>query len=224
MCLKNTGDIMSSMKNLIMIFIFACLLSALSGCSTTVLKMSYSPAYTEKRALVESTINTDKQVSILLLRFKDKRGQISDPMLIYKRVSLEGQPLSEYLHNALLKDLKLLGFNVAQDNDKKLDIKEIESGKKTVGNSIRFVLAVEVNKSIPDYESNFWSVQPYSTFDFQIVIWDNIKAKIVYNKRLFKKIMGAKTSSITFKDMVTRLLNEDLTVINIEIAEILTGL
>lgn len=224
MYLKNTEKVMFLMRKLILILGFFGLLSILGGCSSISLKMSYSPTYTEKRALVESTITSKKPITVLLLKFKDKRNDISDPFLIYKRVSLEDKSLSEYLYASLLNDIEMMGFDVAQVSNIKLDIKEIESGNETIDDAIQFVLAVDINQCIPDYNSGFSAIQPYSTFDFYITIWDNRKSKIVYNKRLFREIMGVETSAATFKDMVIKLLNEDLTVINVDIAEILTGL
>jgi len=220
---SHTGNRLSSMgklRSILLVYIF--LIIALGGCSTVV-KMSYSPAYIEKRSLVESDISNGKPISVLLLPFKDKREQNEDPFLIYKGISLEKQTLSEYLYHALFKDLKMIGFNVLQGSDKDLSFKEVEFGKKSVNDNIKFVLSVEVHECIPDYEMNFVTVQPYSTFNFHVMIWDNTKSKMVYNERIFKKIMGVETASSSFKNMVNTLLNEDLTIVNVDIAEILAS-
>lgn len=224
---KSSDIMIEKLKNLLLTFIFMSLLSTIGGCASTTLKAPYSPAYTEQRALVESTIKSIKPKPILILYFKDKREEISDPKLIYKRVSLESQSLSEYLSNALLKDLNLIGLNATLGNNKKLGIKGIETGKYIVDDKIKLVLNIDVNKCTSGFDtrSGFWmgTVIPYSTFDFQITVWDTDKSKIVYSKRLVKQIIGVETTAATFESMVTKLINEDLTVVNVEIAEILAG-
>lgn len=203
----------------ISILVCTCSIIITSGCSTAI-KMSYSPAYIEKITVVKSNISRVEPTSILLLPFKDKR-RIRNPSLIYKRISLDNQTLSNYLSDALYTDLKLIGFSVTQNNDKELSIEDIEMGKKAIDDNIKLVLAVEINKCIPDYEMNFTTVQLYSIFDFKITIWDNSLSTVVYSKQISKKIMGVESAAGVYVSMVDRLLNEDLTIINVDIAEIL---
>jgi len=216
MNLKNNSLILGRSVS---ILLCTCSVIITSGCSTAI-KMSYSPAYIEKITVVKSNISKVEATSILLLPFKDKR-RIKNPSLIYKRISLDNQTLSDYLSDALYNDLKLIGFSVTQNNDKELNFEDIEVRKKAIDDNVRFVLAVEINKCIPDYEMNFTTVQAYSMFDFKILIWDNSLSKVVYDSQLFKKIMGVETAASTFVGMVDKLLNEDLTVVNVDIAEIL---
>jgi len=201
-----------------------CLIFVLGGCVPAV-KKPYSPAFTEKRALVESSINDNEQISVLLLPLNDKR-EINDPFYVYKGIKIEKETLSEYLYDALHKDLNMIGFNATQSRDKEISFKEVELGQQSVKEDIEFVVFIEVYKCVPERRGNpFLGTDKYSIFDFHVMIWDNTKLKTVYSERLYREILGAETGDVGFYPiMVNRLLNEHLTIVNVDIAEILANL
>ncbi len=207
------------MKNTILIFFMLMTMVIITGCSTT-LNMSYDPAYIAKRNTITSNVKFDKYKSILILPYKDNRAGNKDPYKIYKNVKLGDKTLSEYLSTAIIKDLKIMGFNVVGTDDK-IEFSDVKDLKDSINPNINLVLYVEVNECIPDYIMNWITVEPYSIFDLNITIWDNMQKAVVYDERLSKKIMGAETSSATFEHMVNILLNDDLSIINVDIAELL---
>lgn len=207
------------LRQFTLVFVCLALIILSTACSTTI-HMSYAPAYIEKTAAVKSKIKYVQSRSVLLMPFIDNR-KIDDPSLIYERISLDNQSLSDYLYNALYKDLKMIGFNVVQKNDGALSYKGGESEENSPEDKVNLILSVEINKCIPSHITNFTSVQTYSSFDFRIVIWDNDLSKEIFNSQVSKKITSIETKSSTYLHMVDKLLNEDLSNINADIAEIL---
>jgi len=224
MNLTYLGNSLLSMKRLILLCVYIILIGTLSGCASVLIKDPYSPAYIEKRAVVESNVKASKSKSVFILPFIDKRKDTDDPYHIYKSVKLDGQTLSKYLHSALTKDFELMGLRVIQGGGKNQSFKEIESGNNTVKDDIHFVLEVVIHECATDYKMNWSTIEPYSTIDFHVKIWDRTKLKTVFDKRLNKRVNGTVTGSATFESMAKKLLNEDLTVMNVDIAEILVGL
>ena len=227
MILKYSKNSFVSIKYLLSTFFFICMIIILFGCTSS-MKISYTPIYTEKRAMLEDKIN--KQKTILVLPYNDNRGSSIDPYLVCNtgfRVKLVDQTLSEYLFNALSKDLKLIGFNVIESSKNEYNFKDFKSKKIILEDHIDLVLAVDINKLIVEVPVGFAS-QPVNIYDFNLIVFDNKKKEVIYNDNFHREILGEKItiqSSIekptTPEYFILRLLNDDLSIINIEIAEIL---
>lgn len=198
------------------------LIFTLDGCRNRI-TAPYIPAYTEKRSIVESKIKNNIPLPILILPFVDNRG-INNPYDLYRMTTLVNKTVVEYLHDALYTDLKMMGFDVIKGTDSKLTLSDIESGGVIINDSYNLVLSVKVNKYTSGVKERIFIITPYSKLDYSIEIFDNTKSEIIYRQEINKKIMGEENQAYHPIMRINNLLNEDLSIMNINIAEILADI
>ncbi len=199
---------------------------SLSGCATKYINPSYVPVYVEKTAVVEDKAERTEKISVLVMPFRDSR-KIKDPSLVFKqaynRIRFKDLSLMSYLTTALLSDLESLGVQ-AQQGGEGLDIQAVAASDAVIGSDIDFILAVDVRTCTTAYKQTLFTNQPYSQFDFDVVVWDVKNSKNAHSGRLTRQLMGEVKSTMVWDEMVRILLNNDLSVINADIAEILVDL
>ena len=214
----------------------------LCGCASThVVRNSYAPRLSTQSQSLEKQIKENPSVPVLLaLAFGDARAgaglskngkakDLVDPYFIWKGKSatyrLEKQTLAEYLHDALVFDLDRWGFKVVNDDRARLLFADIAKDPKKLAGNADYVIAIDVLQCEPRYKVGWSDITPFYHYTYHMKILDVSASKTVYDNNVERTVEGLSEGMImTFATMTHRLMSDNLTEMDFNVANILLQL
>lgn len=207
----------------------------LVGCGTTnFIKPDYRPRLSSRATVIEEQIKSKPPAEpVHLLRFSDLRSTASVPdhasygdnNLVWKGKGLheyrfQTKTVADYLFESLVFDLRRSGIRVKPADGGTPPFSGTFDHVPSTGPPGQFILGVQVLECRPDYKTGWANITPYYLYEYRVKLWDAVASKIVLDETFKKKTEGMAVAPImTLADLTDRLLNDELTDLNLGIIE-----